>query len=529
MSKAHGYEDPPLYVAVVTIFHYGLLYLFGKLRDLLRLFGVDMDRPAKEPLSTKHFQSLYARFESFYVRNVYRRVYDCFQRPLASRPGAVFQVMERVSKDYWWSCECTGRNLETINFGSYNYLGFADDDKLTFPHVKAAIHKYGTSICSSRQEVGQVAVLRELDDIVAEFVGAEAALTCGMGFATNALNIPAMFGKGCCVISDELNHASLILGIRLSGAETRVFKHNNMESLEKILENAVVFGQRRTHRPFRKIIVVVEGIYSMEGSIVRLKEVVALKKKYKAYLYVDEAHSIGAIGHTGRGICEYQGVDPRDVDILMGTFSKSFCAAGGYIAGSKQLVDFLRTNSHACVHACSMSPVVAQQIISSMRVIMNREGAGFGPLMIRRLAWNSRYFRRRLIEMGFIVYGDTDSPVIPLMLYSPLTMAALSREALEKGLAVVVVGFPATPLLQCRARFCMSAAHTKEMMDRALEVVAEIGDLLKVKHSRRPLPSWCQDVLPDPPRMNRAEPSDLMDPCVLKQRVGLHLASQTGL
>lgn len=529
MSNAHGYEEPPLYVAVVCIIHYGIMYLFGKLRDFLRLFGLDMDRPNKELTSTRHFPPLLPHFESFYTRNVYRRVTDCFQRPVASRPGAEFQVMERISDDYWWTFYYSGRNLNTINFGSYNYLGFADDDKLTFPHVKAAIQNYGIGICSSRHEVGQVEVLRELDNLVAEFVGVEAAITFGMGFATNALNIPALFGKGCCVVSDELNHTSLILGIRLSGAETRVFKHNDINSLEQCLENAVVFGQRRTHRPFRKIIVVVEGIYSMEGSIVKLKDVVALKNKYKAYLYVDEAHSIGAIGRTGRGICEYHGVNPRDVDILMGTFSKSFSAAGGYIAGSRALIDVLRTGSHSCAYACSMPPSVAQQVVSSMRVIMDKEGQGFGPQMIRRLAWNSRYFRRRLIEMGFIVYGDTDSPVIPLMLYSPLTMAALSREALENGLAVVVVGFPATPLLQCRARFCMSAGHTKEMMDRALDTISDIGEKLRVKHSRLPLPEWCRDALPESPHVEKTMPTDLIEEPVLKKRIGLHLASQTGL
>ena len=180
-----------------------------------------------------------------------------------------------------------------------------------------------------------------------------------------------------------------------------------------------------------------------------------------------------------------------------------------------------------------MPPPVAQQIISSMRVIMDREGQGYGPLMIRRLAWNSRYFRRRLIEMGFIVYGDTDSPVIPLMLYSPLTMAAMSRKALERGLAVVVVVFPATPLLLCRTRFCMSSAHTKEMMDRALESINEIGGRLRVKHSRLPLPEWCKEAMPDPPEKNLAPTTvlkdSMIDEPVLKKRIGLHLPSQTGL
>lgn len=157
----------------------------------------------------------------------------------------------------------------------------------------------------------------------------------GMGFATNALNLPSLLSPGCLVVSDEKNHASIILGIRLSGATTRVFKHNNMKDLERVLKNAVINGQPKTGIPWKKILIIVEGVFSMEGSIVKLPEIIALKKKYKAYVYLDEAHSIGATGPNGRGIVEYYGIDPTDVDILMGTFTKSFGSAGGYIAGSK--------------------------------------------------------------------------------------------------------------------------------------------------------------------------------------------------
>ncbi|EDL02946.1 serine palmitoyltransferase, long chain base subunit 2, isoform CRA_b, partial [Mus musculus] len=153
--------------------------------------------------------------------------------------------------------------------------------------------------------------------------------------------------QGCLILSDELNHASLVLGARLSGATIRIFKHNNMQSLEKLLKDAIVYGQPRTRRPWKKILILVEGIYSMEGSIVRLPEVIALKKKYKAYLYLDEAHSIGALGPSGRGVVDYFGLDPEDVDVMMGTFTKSFGASGGYIGGKKELIDYLRTHSHS--------------------------------------------------------------------------------------------------------------------------------------------------------------------------------------
>ncbi len=161
-----------------------------------------------------------------------------------------------------------------------------------------------------------------------------------MGFATNSTALPALVGKGCLILSDELNHASLVFGARLSGASIRVFKHNDAVSLEAALRDAIAQGQPRTHRPWRKVLVVVEGLYSMEGSIYDLPAVMRLKEQYKFYLYVDEAHSIGALGKRGRGVCEYHGIDPRKVDILMGTFTKSFGAAGGCVPTVPHVLPF---------------------------------------------------------------------------------------------------------------------------------------------------------------------------------------------
>lgn len=189
--------------------------------------------------------------------------------------------------------------------------------------------------CSPRRELGTNSLHVELEQLTAQFVGVEDSIVFGMGFATNALNLPAFLSPGCLVLSDEKNHASIILGLRLSGAMIRVFKHNNMAHLEKQLQDAIIKGQPKTGAPWKKILIIAEGVYSMEGSIVNLPEIVALKKKYKAYLYLDEAHSIGAMGPRGRGVVDYYGVDPNDIDILMGTFTKSFASSGGYIAGSK--------------------------------------------------------------------------------------------------------------------------------------------------------------------------------------------------
>lgn len=161
----------------------------------------------------------------------------------------------------------------------------------------------------------------------------------------------------------------------------------------------------------------------MEGTITPLPEIIALKKKYKAYLYLDEAHSIGAVGKTGRGIVEHYGCDHRDVDILMGTFSKSFGAAGGYLAGSKKLIEFLRHHSHANIYASSMSAPVCMQITKTLEIIMGLDGTKEGQRRIGQLAENSKYFRDKLIKMGFIVYGNPSSPVVPAMLFMPTKVA----------------------------------------------------------------------------------------------------------
>ncbi|XP_036402760.1 serine palmitoyltransferase 3 isoform X1 [Megalops cyprinoides] len=481
-----SFEQAPLYVAVLTYLGFGIVTLFGYFRDFLRAVGLEKCHLAQEREEQKDFVPLYQDFENFYTRNLYMRVRDNWNRPICSLPGPVFDLMERVSDDYNWTFRLTGRTIENvINMGSYNYLGFAENNAHFLKTVAETTKEYGVGVCSTRQEMGNLSIHKELEDLVATFLGAESAMTFGMGFATNSMNIPALVGKGSLILSDELNHTSLILGARLSGATIRVFKHNNMQSLERMLREAVSAGQPRTHRPWKKILIVVEGIYSMEGSIVRLPEIVALKKKYKAYLYLDEAHSIGAVGSTGRGVTEHFGIDPSDVDVLMGTFTKSFGAAGGYIAGKKELIDYLRSHSHSAVYATAMSPPVAEQIIRAMKCIMGLDGTTVGIQRVRQLAENTRYFRQRLQELGFITYGSHESPVVPLLLYMPGKVGAFSRAMLERKIGVVVVGFPATPIGEARARFCVSAAHTREMLDKVLGTLDEVGDYLVLKFSRR--------------------------------------------
>ncbi|XP_077351234.1 serine palmitoyltransferase 3 [Festucalex cinctus] len=480
------YEKAPMYVAVMTYLGFGIVTLFGYFRDFLRAVGLEKRNLAQEREEQKDFVPLYQDFENFYTRNLYMRVRDNWNRPLCSLPGPVFDLMERVSDDYNWTFRLTGRTIHNvINMGSYNYLGFAENNADYLETVADKARQYGVGVCSTRQETGTLDIHVELENLVARFLGVESAMVFGMGFATNSMNIPALVGKGCLILSDELNHTSLILGARLSGATIKVFKHNDMVHLEKELRDSICWGQPRTHRPWRKILIMVEGIYSMEGSVVRLPELIALKTKYKACLYLDEAHSIGAVGPGGGGVTELFGVNPADVDVMMGTFTKSFGAAGGYIAGKKELVDYLRSRSHGAMYTSSMSPPIAEQVIRAIKCITGQDGSTEGIRRIRQLAQNTTYFRAKLKKLGFIIYGNDASPVVPVLLYMPGKVVAFAREMLERKIAVVVVGFPATPITEARARFCMSAAHTKEMLDEVLHHLDEVGDNLSLKFSRR--------------------------------------------
>eukprot|EP00095_Tigriopus_kingsejongensis_P001395 maker-scaffold205_size259573-snap-gene-1.42 protein:Tk01395 transcript:maker-scaffold205_size259573-snap-gene-1.42-mRNA-1 annotation:"serine palmitoyltransferase 2" len=320
--------------------------------------------------------------------------------------------MTRESSDHGWTFRLNpAETKEVVNLVSYNYLGYAEN---AGPCTEAAIStlgELGITSSSPRSELGTTRLHHELEQTVADFIGAEDSLCLGMGFATNSLNLPCLAGKGTLVV-------------------------------------------------------------------------VALKKKYGAYLYLDEAHSVGAMGPNGRGVVDYFGLDPKDIDILMGTFTKSFGSVGGYIAGSHTLIRRLRAHSQASVYPTSMSPPVMSQIIASMRDIMDQKN-GDGMRRIRQLALNSRYFRQRLQQLGFIVYGHDHSPVVPVMLFMQAKITGFVHELYERNIATIGVGYPATDIAAERTRFCVSASHTKEMLDECLAAIDEVGSHLHIKYSRK--------------------------------------------
>lgn len=476
-------REMPLFTACTTYFSYFLLFLLGHVRDLWWRLGLPSSQRASEK-PRDGYAPICASYEDFYTRRLYKRIHDCWNRPIVSAPDGWIDVIERepISLVEPGTTRC-------LNLGSYNYLGFAAADEFCTDRAVASLEKHGVSMCSGWADAGTTPVHASLEQEVAQFVGKPAAIVYGMGYATNSLTLPAMMGlgkegngkelgKGVLIVSDALNHNSIVAGARGSAALVRVFRHNDPAHLEKVLREAISGGQPRTHVPWRKIIVLVEGVYSMEGEVCRLAEIVAVKAKYKAYLYLDEAHSIGALGLNGRGCCEQAGVNPADVDILMGTFTKSFGSCGGYVAGSEDFIASLRIYAPA-MHAVTMAPAAAEQALSALRVIAGKPGTGTrGEAKLRQLRENSNWFRAALRGIGLEVLGDDDSPVMPIMLYQPSKIAAFSRLCLERNVAVVVVGFPACPLLLSRARICISAAHTRADLERALEVISDVAQQL---------------------------------------------------
>jgi serine palmitoyltransferase len=391
--------------------------------------------------------------------------------------------MDRKTDDFNEHFQFTGTYTETLNMSSYNYLGFAQSEGPCADAVEETIKKYGVSAASPRADSGTSDLALEVEERIAKFVGKPAAMVFSMGFATNATSFSALVGKGCLIISDELNHASIRIGARLSGAMITSFKHNDMHDLERILREFISQGQPRTHRPWKKILIVVEGLYSMEGSMANLPGLLKLKKRYKFNLFVDEAHSIGALGPTGRGVCDYFNIDPAEIDILMGTLTKSFGANGGYVAASKEMIDKLRVTNAGPIYGESPTPPVLMQILSALKIISGELAPGQGEERLQRIAFNSRYLRLGLKRLGYIVYGHDDSPIIPILVYNPAKMPAFSHEMLRRKISVVIVGYPATPLISSRIRFCVSAAHNKDDMDRLLAACDEIGDVLQLKFS----------------------------------------------
>ncbi|ANZ76894.1 BA75_03809T0 [Komagataella pastoris] len=474
-------DEPPYFILIATYLNYLILIIIGHIRDFFgKLFHPELFR---DVMVKDGIAPWYANFESFYTRRLKTRLDDCFARPICGVPGRYIKCYDRTSDDYNNTYNYSGTVTERLNLSSYNYLGFAQSSGLCTSESIKTLEKYGTNSAGPRVSVGTTDLHLECENVVAKFTGKDNALVFSMGYGTNANLFTSLVDSKCCVISDSLNHGSIRTGVRLSGASVKTFAHNDMAALESTLRSVISQGQPKTHRPWKKIFVAVEGLYSMEGTLCNLPKLVELRERYKFYLFVDEAHSIGAMGPHGKGVCDYFGISSSNIDIMMGTFTKSFGATGGYIAADKAIIDRLKLDLTTNTYGESMSPAVLTQIITSLKIIDGQLNGNEGKERLQRIAFNSRYLRLGLKRLGFIVYGADDSPVIPLLLYLPPKMPAFSRMMYDRKVAVVVVGYPATDITSSRIRFCVSSSLKKEDIDYLLKCCDEIGDTLFLKFS----------------------------------------------
>lgn len=351
------------------------------------------------------------------------------------------------------------------NFASYNYLGLNGHPEVN-QAAKEAIDTFGTSVSASRIVAGERPLHGELEQALARVHGVESSIVMVSGHATNVTTIGHLMHKGDLILTDSLVHNSIAEGARLSGATRINFPHDDLNALEKLLSE--------NRHKFDNVLIIVEGLYSMDGDFPDLKRLVALKQSYDAWLMVDEAHSIGVLGKTGHGIAEHFGIDPREVEMWMGTLSKTFSSCGGYIAGSKALCDYLKVSAPGFVFSVGLSPALTASAIASIQV-MERE-----PERVGKLQENGQYFLKKAREAGLDTGPSAGYSVVPVIVGDSVGAAVLSNRLLERGVNALPIIFPAVPEKSARIRFFITSEHTKEQIDRAIEITVE--ELAKLKN-----------------------------------------------
>jgi len=359
--------------------------------------------------------------------------------------------------------ECTFDGKRVINLASNNYLGLTTHPKLREAAL-AAIHKFGVGSGAVRTVSGTMSIHMELEEKIARFKNVEACVVFQSGFTANAGTVSAILGKGDFIVSDELNHASIIDGARLSKATIKVFRHKDIAHAEELLKE--VAGE-----PGRKLIIS-DGVFSMDGDIGPLPALCELAEKYGAIMMVDDAHSSGILGRNGRGTIDHYNVHGR-VDIQVGTLSKAIGAMGGYVCGSRDLIEFLYNRGRPFLFSTSHPPSVTATCIAAFDVLEQE------PELIERLWENTRYFKKELGTLGFNIGGvntpASETPITPIIVGEGRLAMEFSRELFNEGVFTPGIAFPVVPEGKARLRTIMTATHTKDQLDRALEILKKVG------------------------------------------------------
>jgi glycine C-acetyltransferase len=353
---------------------------------------------------------------------------------------------------------------KVLNFCSNNYLGLANHPRI-LAAAKGAIEKYGVGPAAVRSIAGTMSLHVELEQRLAKFKGAEACITFQSGFTANLATVPALVGKEDVIFSDELNHASIIDGCRLSGAKVVRYGHNNIASLRETIANEKKIG-------FRRAMIISDGVFSMDGDVAPLKELVEVANEESYLLMVDDAHGEGVLGKGGRGIVDHFNLH-HQVDVEIGTLSKAFGAVGGCVAGDATLIEWLRQRGRPFLFSSAMTvPDVAACLAAIDLLEESTE-------LVDRLWANAKYFKAEMKTLGFDT-GVSTTPITPVMLGEAPLAQQFSRALFENGVFAMAIGFPTVAKGKARIRVMISAAHSKEDLDRGLDIFKKVGKELGV-------------------------------------------------
>ncbi len=346
-----------------------------------------------------------------------------------------------------------------INLASNNYLGFATHPEL-IQAANDATEKYGVGAGAVRTINGTLAIHRELEERIAKFKGTEAAIAFQSGFNCNMGAISAVMNKEDAILSDSLNHASIIDGCRLSRAKIIRVEHSDMKDLEEKAKAAVESGL------YKKIMYITDGVFSMDGDVAKMPEIMEIAEKYNLIVYVDDAHGSGVLG-GGAGTVKEFGLSDK-VDFQMGTLSKAIGVVGGYVAGSQKLIDWLKSQARPFLFSTSLTPGAAAAVIKSIELMEN------DPSHVEKLWENANYFKEKLKGIGYDI-GKSETPITPVILGDEKLAQSFAKRLIEEGVYVKPIVFPTVPLGTGRVRNMPTAAHTKEMLDQAVSVYEKVG------------------------------------------------------
>ena len=398
--------------------------------------------------------------------NLLEQKLACYTEPQKAQAAGIYPYFRKIESDQDTVVTIDGRKV--LMFGSNSYLGLTNHPEVKAAAI-AAVEKYGTGCAGSRFLNGTLDTHIALEKALAEFAGKEDAIIFSTGFQVNLGTISCLLGREDYIIWDALNHASIIEGIRLSPAKSLRYKHNDMAALERRLQQC---------DPERIKLIVVDGVFSMEGDLCKLPEIVQLAEKYGASVMVDEAHGFGVLGDHGRGVCNHFGLTDH-VDLIMGTFSKSFASIGGFIAGSKTTINFIRHPARSYIFSASCTPAATAAAHKSLEIMLRE------PERVLALQEKTRYCLDRFRKLGFEI-GNTATPIVPLFIRDNEKTFRVTAMLFEEGVFVNPVVAPAVAPEDTLIRFSLMATHTYEQLDEAITKIHKVFQALDIPLEPRP-------------------------------------------